>query len=89
MLLCDGGQVTGVISTTEHEKRHVVGASLPKARMLQTTLLMAWALMSPNVEGRNISCVCRGRAPRQMPGSEAEGSLFREPDPDPSLGLPR
>ena len=29
--------------------------------MLQTTLLVAWAPMYPNVEGRNIGCVCRGQ----------------------------
>lgn len=37
------------------------GASLRKACMLQTTLLVAWALMYPNVEGRNTGCVCRGQ----------------------------
>ena len=37
------------------------GPSLWKARMLQTTLLMAWALMYLNVKGRSISCMCRGQ----------------------------
>ena len=56
-----GGQVTAVISTTEHEKQRTVGGFTSESMHVQTTLLTAWALMYPNVEGRNISYVRQGQ----------------------------